>query len=121
MSCRMLGKARLVVAFLVCASPGGAAETADPTAAATALALSYPDVIVAASAETIQWRDGSITRFGDVRSRGAIDAIMRAPSLGEQFLFAYPLRAWSAAELPVSDPGRIRNQEFFTKIYGDCR
>ena len=97
------------------------AQDVDRAAAAAALATAYPDAIAAASADGIVWRDGVTMPLGAVRAPDKLPALIEAASLGEQFLFVYPLAPWSAQALPADDPGRLRNQDFFRKMYGDCR
>jgi D-alanyl-D-alanine carboxypeptidase-like protein len=115
-----------IVALLLASAPlaiaGSAiAQDVDLSAVAGAIASSYPDMIASASADAIVWKDGSTMPLGAVREPDAIDAIIRAASVAEQFLFAYPLAPWSAESLPVDDPGRIRSRAFFAMMYGDCR
>ena len=97
------------------------AEEVDRAAAAASIAAAYPDVIASASADGVVWRDGTMMPLGEVRSADKAEAIIESASLGEQFLFVYPLTPWSAQALPAEDPGRMRNRAFFVKMYGDCK
>ncbi len=110
-----------LVLSLICGNRPAAGDSVDLAAAAAALAASYPGLIAKAAGDAVEWHDGSITRLGEIRNPASIGAIMAKASLGEQFIFEYPLYPWSASHLPIEDPGRIRNQDFFVKMYGDCR
>jgi hypothetical protein len=98
-----------------------AAEEVDRGAAVAAIAAAYPAAIASAADEAIVWRDGAVMPLGEIRPADKLPVIIESASLGEQFLFVYPLAPWSALALPADDPGRLRNRDFFQKMYGDCR
>lgn len=109
------------VLLCICLCGPATAEDVDRAAAAAAIAAAYPDAIASASGDAIVWRDGATMALGDIRPADKVATIIESASLGEQFLFVYPLAAWSAEKLPAEDPGRMRNRDFFIKMYGDCR
>jgi hypothetical protein len=111
--------AMLLAAGWLCAP--ALAEDIDRAAAAASIAAAYPDAISSASHDAIVWRDGTTMPLGEVRPQDKPGVMIEEASLGEQFVFPYPLAPWSAQALPTEDPGRIRNRDFFVKMYGDCQ
>jgi hypothetical protein len=55
------------------------------------------------------------------RDQRTFDEMLNAPTIIDQFAIAYPLGTEFKAPGLNEDPGRIRNEAFFTKMYGDCR
>jgi D-alanyl-D-alanine carboxypeptidase-like protein len=112
----------IILAGLLIVSCGEAqGADVDRAMAAVALAAAYPDFIAEARSDAVVLRDGSVMPLGKVRSTDLLPAIMAAPSLAEQFIYLYPLAAEPPTGVPTEDPGRIRNEAFFKKMYGDCR
>jgi len=100
------------------------ASNADESSAnhmAAALAAAYPDFISADDHDQLRWRDGAALPWGGSRQFDGVPAHVRDATLREQFYYAYPLAPWNGSLLPNEDPGRLRNQDFFIKMYGDCR
>lgn len=57
--------------------------------------------------------------FDDGIRKADFDDLLNRASLKDQMAMPYP-PAWSAAPPPLnSDPGRVRNDAFFRKMYGD--
>ncbi|MBI3436502.1 MAG: M15 family metallopeptidase [Proteobacteria bacterium] len=48
-------------------------------------------------------------------------ALLQRPSIADQFAIPYPLGRAPSPPGTNEDPGRIRNENFFIKMYGDCR
>ena len=73
------------------------------------LVRAYPDALSGVDGQTLLWRDG--TRMPVTEGGPA--------SILDQLALPYP--AGAPALPPADDPGRVRNQAFFDKMYGDCR
>ena len=67
------------------------------------------------------WRDGTKMLIDD----GIVDKppaqVLASPDLKDQFATPYNVGPQSAAPGEAVDPGRVRVDAFFRKIYGDCR
>lgn len=95
----------------------GAAQ-ADP--ALDVLVASYPDHLAGYDARDLIWKDGTRMPLSDGRAK-SFEEMLEAPDINEQFAIPYPLGPISAPPARNQDPGRIRNEAFFRKMYGDCR
>lgn len=90
-------------------------------AALDALVAAYPDHLAGYDAQDLIWKDGTRMPISDGHADKSFQDLLDYPDIKDQFAFAYPL----GPELKVpglnQDPGRIRNEKFFLKMYGDCR
>ena len=86
-----------------------------------ALLKAYPEHLASADSNTLYWKDGTAMRYDDgLKGKNALD-LLNNPDLEDQFLYPYPK---GAAYLPIprpNDPGRIRYEPFFLKMYGDSK
>jgi D-alanyl-D-alanine carboxypeptidase len=96
----------------------GSSAFADP--ALDALVAAYPDSLVSHDDASIVWKDGTVMPVGDGKQR-SFDEMLNAPSIIDQFAIPYPLGTRLKVPSLNEDPGRIRNEAFFRKMYGDCR
>ena len=92
---------------------------ADP--ALDALVAAYPDFLAGYDEKELIWKDGSRMPLSDGRTDKTFDQLLSSPDIEDQFRFPYPLGAEVKAPAVNEDPGRIRNEPFFAKMYGDCR
>jgi hypothetical protein len=109
-----VGLALSIVASAVCAMPA----LADP--ALDALVAAYPDHLASYDAKDLIWRDGTRMPISDGRSNKSFEQLLNEPDIKDQFAFPYGLGAEVKAPALNEDPGRIRNEAFFVKMYGDC-
>ena len=86
-----------------------------------ALVAAYPDHLVSHTMTEVIWRDGSRMAVSDGRTDKTFEELLNAPDIDDMFAFAYPAGVMASAPQVNHDPGRIRNEAFFAKIYGDCR
>jgi hypothetical protein len=91
---------------------------ADP--ALDALVAAYPELLAGYNTRDITWKDGTRMAISDGRSK-AFDELLNNPDIKDQFAIPYPLGAVTNPPGMNEDPGRIRNEPFFLKMYGDCR
>ncbi len=86
-----------------------------------ALVAAYPEHLISHDGKHITWSDGSKMPISDGRTDKTFQELLNAPDIDD--MFAFPYRAGSKPSAPRvnHDPGRIRYEPFFTKMYGDCR
>lgn len=95
----------------------GAAQ-ADP--ALDALVAAYPDHLASHDGATLVWKDGTRMPVSDGRTGKSFEQMLDEPDIDDQFAIPYPLGAPKTPALN-EDPGRIRYEPLFAKMYGDCR
>jgi len=95
---------------------GGVAQ-ADP--ALDALVAAYPDHLASHDGTTLVWKDGTRMKVSDGRTK-TFEQMLDDPDIDDQFAIPYPL---GEPKKPGTneDPGRIRYEPLFVKMYGDCR
>jgi hypothetical protein len=92
---------------------------ADP--ALDVLVAAYPDHLVSHDGTTLLWKDGTRMPVSNGRAPRTFDELLDDPSVLDQFAIPYRLGSRFTAPARNEDPGRIRNEPFFLKMYGDCR
>ncbi|MEJ2117285.1 MAG: M15 family metallopeptidase [Alphaproteobacteria bacterium] len=105
------------------AGQGRAAENSQQARAARLmdrLIAAYPEHLKGHSGNELIWHDGSRMTFDDGQEKD-FKARLQNPDIEDQFSIAYPAGEMHANPELNADPGRFRNDAFFTKIYGDCR
>mgnify|MGYP001827499843 FL=1 len=84
----------------------------------TATLMAYPALRPGADGETLIAPDGQTVAARGMTGRSPREIIL-APSFGDQFFAIYPLdRDLETRRIPYQDPGRARDQAFFTLLYG---
>jgi len=84
------------------------------------LLAAYPDQLAGVDGGNLIWRDGTVMPLGESRPETGQKELLRHGSILDQISPHYPAGG-EGASAPTDDPGRIRNQAFFNKMYGDCR
>jgi hypothetical protein len=100
-----------------------AAQGAHPARAERLMAVlvaAYPDFLARAEGNAIVWKDGTRMPFDDGKGAKAFEAMLADPDLEDMFYAPYPLGRSGLAPGPDIDPGRVRYQPFFARMYGDC-
>jgi hypothetical protein len=92
---------------------------ADP--ALDALIAAYPDHLAGYDQKDVIWKDGTRMTLSDGRTGKSFDELIGSPDIKDQFAIPYPLGTEIKVPAVNEDPGRIRNEPFFLKMYGDCR
>lgn len=106
----------LIAATFGLAFPAGADPQLD------ALLAAYPDRLSYYSETELVWKDGSRMALGNLQSNMPFAERLDRASIRDQFAIRYPLASAPFQGPAVnSDPGRMRNDAFFLKMYGDCR
>ena len=96
-----------------------APAAADP--ALDALVAAYPDHLARYEGNDLIWKDGTRMPIADGRTGKSFQELLDQPDLKDQFAFPYPVGADVKQPAVNEDPGRIRFEPFFLKMYGDCR
>lgn len=121
--CSRLAPAAALLACCGDAPTGGQADGRPPPAAATAgperLLRAYPDHVAAVDSTHVSLRDGTRLAISDGIAGKTADRRLRRPDIDDMFVDAYP--PGRPAGAPVGDPGRVRHEPLFDRIYGDCR
>lgn len=109
-----------LLSLFMIALPGTAVIAADPRL--DALLAAYPDRLASYTENELVWKDGTRMPLGSADARRPFAEMLERGTIREQFAIPYPLAA-APFRPPATDedPGRIRNDAFFLKMYGDCR
>jgi D-alanyl-D-alanine carboxypeptidase len=102
----------LLVAWVMRAAAGPALD---------ALIAAYPDHLARYDDKDVIWKDGTRMPISNGRTGKTFDELLNSPDIKDQFAFPYPLGPDIKAPGLNEDPGRIRYEPFFLKMYGDCR
>jgi hypothetical protein len=87
-----------------------------------ALLAAYPDRLAFYTDTELVWQDGSRLPLGSLQSNLPFEERLDRASIRDQLAIPYPLaEAPFRGPAPDIDPGRLRNEAFFLKMYGDCR
>ena len=108
----------VLVALTLSALPAAADPMSD---ALDALVAAYPDHLAAHEGNDLVWKDGARMPIADGRADKTYPQLLEQPDLKDQFAFPYPLGPNVTPPAVDQDPGRIRFEPFFIKMYGDCR
>lgn len=114
--CGLLAIARI-------AGPGLAAEISkrDLTREMDALVAAYPDFLASHDGKEIVWKDHTRMTIDDGLSHKDAETRVEKADIEDQFYTPYLLgNAGFPPGLEI-DPGRVRYQPLFSKMYGDCR
>ncbi len=82
----------------------------------------YPDAIQTVTKKSITWKDGTVMPVSDGKKRKSNQELLDNPSIANQMVGVYyqpGVPKDPDAFRPTGDPGRIRNEAFFKKMYGD--
>jgi hypothetical protein len=76
---------------------------------------SYPGIVLSYKENYIYFKDGSSMIYDDkiIKTK---KVLINSPDIQDQFTYKYTVGDLN--ENPTNDPGRIRNEAFFKKIYG---
>ncbi len=85
------------------------------------LVSSYPDHLSSYDNSTIVWKNGTRMPVSDGRPDKSFEQRLARPDIKDQFALAYPVGTDFKIPARNEDPGRFRNEAFFSAMYGDCR
>ena len=106
----------------VIAGPVAAQESAAERAQRLmrAVVAAYPDFLERAEGNEVVWKDGTRVPFDDGTGEKDFETRLERPDLEDMFYVAYPLGRTGTPPAFNSDPGRVRFQPLYAKMYGDC-
>ena len=93
----------------------------EPGDAIARIIAAYPDQHLSRDGDVLVWPDGTSMRADDGKGEKAFEAWLADPDLEDMLKQPYPAFAPATAPPREVDPGRARNEAFFSKMYGDCR
>ena len=76
----------------------------------------YPGIVTKYKDNYLYFKDGTSMIYDDNKIKTK-DQLINSPDIEDQFTYKYS--ASDSKEKPKNDAGRIRNEEFFKKIYGN--
>ncbi len=80
----------------------------------------YPEFLDRIEGADLVWKDGTRMVIDDGRGPKPFAKLLDEPDLKDMFAFPYPRGRALPPALEV-DPGRVRFEPLFNKMYGDCR
>jgi hypothetical protein len=103
------------------ASPAIAAPQPDDAALLDKLVAAYPDFLAGHDGTTLQWKDGTEMPFDDGKGEKDFDTRLNNPDLEDMFYTPYLVGRDGTPPGVDLDPGRVRYEPFFDKMYGNCK
>ena len=85
------------------------------------LVASYPDHLAGIEGDTLIWTDGTRMPIGAGQAERDFEAMLRSATIADQLRQSYDPGPQQAPPPRDHSPGRLRNTDFFMKMYGDCR
>jgi hypothetical protein len=86
------------------------------------LVAAYPGQLSGYNDKDLIFKDGTHIQISDGKTHKSFEQLLDNPDIKDQFSIPYPLGIVDLKKPQLNeDPGRIRNETFFRKIYGDCR
>jgi hypothetical protein len=113
------GLAALLLLWPASGAPQGA-DRARSERLMAVLVAAYPDFLASFEGNDIVWKDGTRMPFDDGRGAKDFETRLAMPDLEDMFYASYPPGRSGLAPPVNIDPGRVRYQPFFTRMYGDC-
>ena len=80
---------------------------------------SYPDFLLSFNDNILIWKDGSRMIFDDGKGVKKFTKMLNSPDLEDQLTINYPIGKAYSIPPKDFDPGRIRYEPFFLKMYGN--
>jgi hypothetical protein len=111
----------LVVLGFALTSIASLATPAEADPALDALVAAYPGHLAGVEGNDLVWKDGSRMPVSDGRTGKTFEQLLDEPDIDDQFAYPYPLGTTLKTPALNEDPGRIRYEPLFAKMYGDCR
>jgi peptidoglycan LD-endopeptidase CwlK len=84
------------------------------------LLKAYPDQLDSADANSLYWKDGTVMQWDDGIEGKTHDEMLNSPDLEDMMSQKYTAGPdWNSPPPENFEPGRIRYEPFFTKMYGE--
>jgi hypothetical protein len=85
------------------------------------LVAAYPDWIAGYDETHLRMKDGTSFVISDKLTNKSFDALLEKPDIDDMFYVSYPKGSPPAPPAKNVDPGRVRFEPLFVKMYGDCK
>jgi hypothetical protein len=85
------------------------------------LVAAYPDWIASYDETHLIMRDGTKLVISDKLTNKSFDVLLEKPDIDDMFYVPYPKGSAPAPPAKNVDPGRVRFEPLFVKMYGDCK
>jgi hypothetical protein len=85
------------------------------------LVAAYPDWIAGHDETHLIMKDGTKFVISDLLANKSFDTLLEKPDIDDMFYAPYPKGSAPAPPGRNVDPGRVRFQSLFVKMYGDCK
>jgi len=85
------------------------------------LVAAYPDFLASHDANTLTRKDGTVMILDDGKGEKDLETRLNEPDLKDMFYASYPQGRSGIPPHLDCDPGRVRHQPFFDKMYGNCQ
>lgn len=85
------------------------------------LKAAYPEIIKDYDRTRLILKSGATIAVSDGRNDKSFEELLDAPDIDDMFAYDYPAGAEPSAPDVDVDPGRIRVEQLFKEIYGDCQ
>jgi hypothetical protein len=105
-------------AFLLAAQ---ASAEAAGTASVADLVKAYPDQFSGIDGNSLVWRDGTRMPISDGKKGKDFETLLSDPDIDDMFFMPYRPGPPTGVPALNEDPGRIRYEPLFLKMYGDCK
>ena len=121
----MMSRRSVVVGGGVCLAapvlirPAGAQAVSE--ARVQQLVASYPALLAGIEAGALVWKDGTKMPLDDGKTGKSFEQMLRDASIIDQLRQVYHAGRPTGTPGLNDSPGRIRNEAFFARMYGDCR
>jgi hypothetical protein len=114
--------AAMFISFALTIEPhvGRADEAAIP-AGLICLVESYPGLLCGARPDALVWCDGTVMPWEDGQERVGLEAMLAGADLRDQMAMRYQPGPITMAPPVDHDPGRVRYDPFFRKMYGESK
>jgi hypothetical protein len=109
----------LFVALLLCS--GSPALGDEAPLGARALIAAYPEQLVGYEDGELIWADGRRIAYEDGRSPRSFSGLLCDPDPADQMSIPYPPGSLDEPPAPGHDPGRVRCEPLFNRMYGSTR
>ena len=86
-----------------------------------ALVAAYPEHLSGHEGNELIWKDGTRMAISDGVKEKSFDVLLDTADIDDMFSIPYVPGPPSGEPALNDDPGRVRNTDFFIKMYGDCR
>src|SRR5262249_36830291 len=103
------------------AAPTSGALGEQVPAPVAALVAAYPGFIERIDGNELVWKDGTRMPIDNSKGQRPFEEMLNDPDIKDMFAITYPLGDKGTPPAVNSDPGGIRYQPLFTKMYGSCQ